>query len=226
MVCSDPIWENNIKYCYSNKVWFVGDNETTGDSCTAVNSNLDISGTVVIPEFVKGHPITQIARCAFFRCYLITNIIIKAKITVINYRSFSQINNLQTLKLPSTIEEIYYLGIDMYDSNTETHVQQGFTTVIFDTNTHLKYLGEFAFAWRTYIILVINNDMDPIKHNNYTRYTTLLIKSPNLNTFAGIQSEYISKDFYNVLCGKKIHTKCNCINNIHYLLFSMILVFV
>ena len=83
MVCSDPIWKDNIKYCFSNSAWFVGDNETEGLKFTAVKSNTDVSGTIIIPEFVDGHPITQIARCAFFQCYLITKIIVKAKITVI-----------------------------------------------------------------------------------------------------------------------------------------------
>ena len=223
MVCSDPIWKDNIKYCFSNSAWFVGDNETEGLKFTAVKSNTDVSGTIIIPEFVDGHPITQIARCAFFQCYLITKIIVKAKITVINYRGFSQIYNLQSIQLPSTLEVIYQYGIDMYNWNTQNY-NTGITNVIFEPNTHLKYLGEFAFAWRTYFILVISNDMNPDKHKNYIRDTALLIKSPDLNTFADIQSDFISKEIYNVLCNIRLETKSECINTIHSPFLYIILV--
>ena len=96
MGCDQEIWENKILYCFTNNVWFVGDNTTnTQTEPSAVKSKTDVEGTLTIPQYVQGHKITQIGYFAFSRCTLLKKVIIQARVDVINARAFSQAYNIE-----------------------------------------------------------------------------------------------------------------------------------
>ena len=202
-MCDESFFENKILYCYYKNVWFVGDNSTNDESkATAVRSISDVQGTLIIPKLVRSHRITQVAFCAFYKCSYIKRIIIEADITVLNYRSFSNIYELEYIRLPKTIEYLYGLAIDLFDY-TINGLKSGITTVVFQKNTHLKYIGVSAFNRKTFFVICIGNDINPVSYSStFYSATTLLIKSPQNYTFVNINSQYISEKTYLSLCGK------------------------
>ena len=222
-MCDEKIIENKIIYCYYNNVWFVGDNSTKEETkATAVESDSDVKGELIIPKLIQNHAITQIAFCAFFRCIYINKVIINADISVLNYRSFSQIPGLDYIRLPSSIEYIYKWAIDMYEFRNENHTPEGITVVVFQRNTHLKYISSIAFNRRTFIVICIGNDIIiPNNPSDYYGIAKLIIKSPNNKMFLDLQSEPMSEETYLSLCGKFPKETNN-----YYLQFSNKFVFI
>ena len=207
MVCDDSFWEKDIFYCLSNNVWFVGDNTTTITSePSAVKSRDAIQGQLIIPRFVRGHEITQIGFYAFCRCHLLKSGIIEARIEIINTRAFSQSYNIESVRIPSSVQYIYEYVFDIYYYPTSS-MMKGVTILIFEPGINLKYIGQHSIAWREYIYLFIGNDINPILHQDAINNTQLFIKSPYSVSFCGNLSETISKELYFSLLGRRWPTK-------------------
>ena len=219
MVCEVEIWENKILYCYTNNIWFVGDNTTTSsDKPSAVKSITDVEGTLRIPKYVQGNAITQIGYFAFFQCSLITSVIIEAKIDVINTRAFSQASNVKYFYVPSSVQYIYSYVFDIYVINTQAQTQ-GLTTIVFEPNTHLKYAGQNSFAWREYIYVFVGNTIEPERSDEAIYRTELTVKSPYSVSFCGKQSEIITKELYFAMLGRTLNkvSQLSCYRVIHSL---------
>lgn len=145
MPCTDETWENKVRYCKFGEYWLVGDNETV-NKANAVSQTTDVSGVLTIPRTVNGIPVKEIGQWAFYRCGLVTSIVIKARITTINYRGFSQMPSVGQILLPSTLEYILYAGIDLYNFNTAS-VTTAVTIISIERGSKLKYIAASGISY-------------------------------------------------------------------------------
>ena len=112
-----------------------------GNTCSvkkyAINEST--SGTVTIPQYVKGMRVTGILDNAFQKCINITSVTVPEGVTSIGESAFEDCTSLNSVTLPSTVTK---LGNSCFDNCKALENISGLS--------HLEYVGKFAFygtAW-------------------------------------------------------------------------------
>ena len=80
--------------------------EIHGDSVTITGCDEDVLGELVIPDTIKGKPVTSIEGEAFFRCQSLTSITIPDGVTSIGFRAFNGCSKLKSITLPNSVISI------------------------------------------------------------------------------------------------------------------------
>ncbi len=97
--------------------------------------DLDSRGDVVIPEFIKGYPVTEIAEGAFNRCNkTLTGVVLPERLVKIGASAFSGCRSLRSVNLPESLE---YIGNDAFYGTAITSI---------DLPDGLKSIGDNAFS--------------------------------------------------------------------------------
>ena len=173
---------SEFKYCIVNNAFMLGDNST--EHHNALLPDKTEPEIFTIPRTVNGIPVEQIGQCALFQCFHIKKIIIEARITLINSHSFSDMKSLTFISLPYTLEYIYEWGIHFYDPfihgepNIEYMINPGSATIVFETNSRLKYIGNHGISYKDTINIYFCEPVYPKIHEKGVIYTN------NLNVFS------------------------------------------
>ena len=147
----------------------VGDDTTKEPNAI---SNPNIEGKLIIPKKHESLPITAIGQYAFKNCGKITEIEIRADITVIKVRAFSDMYSLKTVKFPSSLKRIEDYGIHFYNKSRPNGISTGFVQIYFGDNSQLEYLGIEAFGFKPNVFIYYTSNKSPTCSNNAFTYTT------------------------------------------------------
>ena len=185
----------NVRYYTVNGVFMLGNNRTsaTDDSSKEVVN-------LFVPLKVNDIFVREIGSYAFHESKSLSTVTIEARITQINYRSFSFCRALERINIPNTCEIILPYGANTYNSTLGEYKSNPFKKldVFFEPNSKIKYIGDHAFAYRTYVNIYFCNKVKPIIHSD------VFLKSPNVNIYSPT-----SFKFFNIKSSaRNVSTQC------------------
>ena len=79
---------------------------TEGNSARITGYYGDLTGNIVLPEYIHGYPVREIGEKAFYSCNEITGIVMPRQLEVIQKLAFAYCENLQYVELNEGIHEI------------------------------------------------------------------------------------------------------------------------
>ena len=157
---SDCEYSNEFKYCNVEGIFMLGDNSTNVKN--ALKDDAKCPELVEIPVSVNGRKVEEIGYKAFEECNNIKEIRIYARITRINSHAFWECSSLERIYLPSTLQYIYDSGIHTYNSSVGNEIPNpGLTEVIFQKNSHLKFIGSQGISYRENMHIYICEEISP-----------------------------------------------------------------
>ena len=106
-----------------------------GRTFTVYSADTSLSGEVVIPSKIDGHPVVKISYSAFKGCSKITKVIIPESITSIASQAFENCEMLEEVSIPSTITKINYALFYNRDSLKS-----------FDFPKYITHIGSAVFS--------------------------------------------------------------------------------
>lgn len=177
---------NELVYTVIGEICYCGTNNISSKGNAAKNPS-QISGKVVIDLKYGNNYVNEIGKAAFFGCALITEVVIKARITKINERAFSDCSGLLRINIPSTVTFIDTYGIHFYIE--QTSMSKGAATVMFEDRTNAITIKEKAIGQRETIKVFLPNKIDAsCVTNSLYEYKTFVVYSKYSFTFCGIQT--------------------------------------
>lgn len=155
---------NNIRYYPSDTGYIAGsDSNINGNEPTAAISKTALSGTLVIPAQVNGLPMLGFAQFAFARCYLITKLVIQAKIDVIGYRAFSDCYNLVDIEIPASVQTIEKCGIHFWNFTAYAinlnSISNSYCAITFKKGSKLTSMKDEVFGYIKNLKLIFESDV-------------------------------------------------------------------
>ena len=202
-------------YVCDDKECTVG-NYTGKFTATAIDQN--VQGTVEIPFFHNGLPVTKIDNYSFAYIGSITEIIIHANIVIIGNRAFTDCYSLKHINIPVSVKVLGDCSLMYYNSTTHG-TSKGITYVTFQGASQIQYIGNELFGYKNHVIIVFQRapvNVNSIKCHKlvylYTNHMTILSPTP----FS--------------LCGRETFGQCPTLQQgyfsmIHTSLFLVILFF-
>ena len=178
--------DNDLVFTISENICYCGTNNKDSFG-NAAKYPSKISGKIIIPRKFENHFVNEIGCAAFYKCGLITEIQIEARITKINDRAFSDCHSLLRINVPSSVTYIGNYGIHFYISNTG--VPSGVSTVIFEDRRSSIEMKDSAIASRQTIVIAIANKIETTCTTNaLCGYTTIAIYSKQSFSFCNVQT--------------------------------------
>lgn len=177
-----------------------------GEPTAAINRTV-LKGHLIIEKYFQNLPITELAEDAFYRCYLLTKLTIKADIKVIPRGCFADCYNLNYIDLPNSIETIQERGIMFWnvsgtDIDRSLFFSHGSCTVRFRRGSKLNVLGPQVFAYKSQVVLFFETPVHcSVDEKTFKAAEDVLIYSVYLMKLGN----------YSV-----IYRDCSCIYNIYF----------
>ena len=153
---------DNVKYFLINDFYIVGNNSSVGSGLISSS----FSGEIVIQEKVNDKSVLEIGTYAFYQCYNITKITIKARIRSINRLCICFSVKLEYINIPSSVTFTGYAAIFLGSSNEDT---QNFP--IFIRSSSL-FIDRWVFTGRSLYQIYYPSSVVPSYVNNHPFYST------------------------------------------------------
>ena len=208
----------NVRYCFVNNTFIVGDNKTRALISDPPN------GILFIPFKIKTNEIKEIGAYSFKRCKTIEQVTIEARITQINDEAFRECEKLERINIPNTCKIIKQWGIQTYNfSMGSSNIPNPYKSinVIFEPNSNIKYIDTHGISYRVNTNIYTCERIKPLLHKySFLQATNLKIFSPvsfKLNNTRSITKEYSSQ------CKRIITIQQKCSSKSHLDIFIFIL---
>ena len=123
--CGEKEINSNLKY---KNLWY----KITSDSVTITGCDNNASGELVIPDTIKGKPVTTIGKMAFFRTgnsSSLTSITIPDSVTSIGDEAFHSCKNLTSITIGAGVTSIGVSAFDSCSSLTSITIPNGVTSI-------------------------------------------------------------------------------------------------
>ncbi len=79
---------------------------TTFEKVTITDCDTDATGELIIPDTIKGNPVTSIGNDAFRKCRSLTSVTIPGSVTSIGYTAFRDCTSLTSMTIPDRVKSI------------------------------------------------------------------------------------------------------------------------
>ena len=199
--------------------------EESGDGYTISSKNKTIEGELIIPSFFSNRIVTSIKRKGFEKCEYITSVIIYARLDTIAERAFAGCCSLKRIIVPSTVKEIKYAGICIFNYTSNLAPPQT-CDVIFEENSQLEYVNEYGISHGNIRIFFCEQVNTTLNFNAYG-IGIISVHSPHSFKFNGtLQSTYINYCYPRIYPEDEKSTKCTKDNLIEFNSFYTFLFFI
>ena len=148
-----------LVFTNKNDFLIVGTNDTDVEG-NAIKEGYVAPNIVQIPYEVNGTLIKEIGSSAFCRVSSIREVFIEAKITQINRCAFYKCPNLARINIPSTVTLMGVSAIDLRLIEKK-QVSNGRAIIIFEQNSHLQYLSNASICNKRTMTIYICNIISP-----------------------------------------------------------------
>ena len=216
---SDCVEYLNVRYCFVNNTFIVGDNE----SYALISEPLN--GTIFIPFKIGENEVKEIGARSFMGCISLEQVTIEARITQINDRAFVSCEKLQKINVPNTCTIIQGWGLQTYNITYGGYRPNPYKsfTIFFEPNSRIKYIDTRGISFRVNVNIYTCERINPnIVSDTFKEVKNLKIYSPVSFVFNNISS--ITKN-YSSQCKipNTIHRKCSKTNSFDMLIFVIML---
>ena len=161
----------------------VGTNETT----IALDDSFKNTTAVLIPETVDGKKVIAVGQYAFYECFTIEYVYVKAKIKTIEFRAFDRLTALKEIHLPDSLEIIKMWAISGY--HPTSGITMGTIKIFFEGVSQLKYLSSEAILNKETLMLFFCSKLSSVSYDNsITSYSNAYIFAPYRFFLGGIKS--------------------------------------
>ena len=139
--CGEKEINSNLKY---KNLWY----KITSDSVTITGCDNNASGELVIPDTIKGKPVTTIGKMAFFRTgnsSSLTSITIPDSVTSIGDEAFKLCTGLTSITIPDSVTSIGDEAFSLCTRLTSITIGNGVTSIGRDAFTVCANLKAITF---------------------------------------------------------------------------------
>ena len=217
---------DKLIFNYKNDECYIGCTNDTKITPSGI-TDPDFKGSVVIPKYHNGKPISYIGYWAFYGCYYITEVKIEARVKAIYKYAFGHLPNLWHINVPSSCTFLGSQSIYSFNnSNMDYPNAAGILIISFDPGSQLETIDNNAFGRKERIVLIMCERIRSLKSVHKDFYykisvTYFEIYSPYSFSVGGIATT-IKKSLF---CH---HRTCNNMKrsrsfNISFLLVSVLL---
>ena len=209
----------NVKYCFVNNIFIVGDNVSRALISTPQN------GIIFIPYKINDNEIKEIGANSFSSCNTIEQVTIEARITQINEYAFGWCAKLERINIPNTCKIIQKWGIQTYNTTLGNSLPNPYKslTIFFEANSKIKYIDTHGISYRENVNIYTCERINPILNpETFKKVTNLKIYSPAsfvLNKIRSTTREYSSQ------CKRiiSIQRKCSNKNSVSLFVYVFLL---
>ena len=171
-----------------NGIKIIGDNTTTG---SGIKSGATVPSKIVIPFDDGEDPILEIGGMAFQGLAEIREVVILAKINVINQYAFYRCENLAKINIPSSVYLLATSALDLKNKTIES-IGKGKTEIFFEQHSRISVFENAAISNKEIIFIYICDVVNITLTGSYifggaSRYK---VYSYNKFNFAGFQTTY------------------------------------
>ena len=194
--------ESNFVCTIIDKQWFLGTNSSV-NKFNAISDKEKLTSTLVIPRTIDGHEIDAIGQFAFFKLYILEEIIILCQPKIIHRFAFSHLCNLY-ISLPQSLitletNAITAVNSTLIEEDTENYslTSNGVLTIVFPPHSKIKYIARRSmtrkkvielYYWGKHSPIYLGEDEDPF----YTKMNvSVIIHAPYISSFCGFNTIHI-----------------------------------
>ena len=207
----------NVRYCFVNSIFIVGDNV----SCALVSNPQN--GIIFIPYKINDTEVKELGAKSFSQCRTIEQVTIEARITQINKYAFLECEKLERINIPNTCKIIQPWGIQTYNATLGKSLPNPYKslTIFFEANSKIKYIDTHGISYREDVNIYTCERINPILNSEtFKGVTNLKIYSPAsfvLNKTRSTTREFSSQ------CKRIISIQRKCSNKNTVSLFFYVL---
>ena len=186
---------NDVVYCnIGNEKVIVGDNSSTYSN--GVYDNKMMITSLTIPAHANGKRIAEIGQYAFCNQNQLSTVIIKAKITQINYFAFYSCSSLVLINIPSSVVFIGHCGVSCLNRSGNP-TSSGTLSVFFDYPSSIKTIGNFGFERKSNVIVYFGGTKAPyIGEKLFYGSSNVTVYSPTSINFGPYETVVIDSKFF------------------------------
>ena len=184
-------------------------------------SDQNYAGILTIPRYYDNKPIKYIGHCSFYGCSYITEVHIKARITIMYKYAFGHMPNLRYINVPSTCTFLGSQSIYSYNNSNKNSPNAAGTLVIkFERNSQLQEIAINAFGRKDKIILVSCDKMNKLSKVDSAFYSASTINYIEVLSLYSFSIGNLKSSIMNELkcsassCNVMINKRSCCIHQI------------